>query len=590
MGEVGLYTLRLIKAVFLCGIVIGLFGLFFDLPSNSPQTSKLAKVFQLAPVEANSTSPESLNESAAIPLLNAWPEIDDLQPAETIPPVETKTTAKKPTERSLRSKIKKAPTAKHTQAQSQPVSAVEVQPAPPTTLTSIPLPVVQQTVAATILSPEPQAPSPVTSLPETDHDPAEETLVESLAVTEEDEVAGPTEEEFYDEETPVYTEEEVLAEESAVIESSPREEVPATPEAQSPPSESRLRKRGYMVRVEGNDLVVVDSQGKELFRKSQEKAHISSTPLSRIQDAAKRLEQEVGRGTPQPEIVAPESFPTELKFHIVQKGENPSKIAKLYPGLSAQKLMEVNGIKDPSGIQIGTKLWIPDTQDGLTHVVQAGETLTDLLTMYKNLDLNLLCDTNGLPRTTNTVPEGTTLVIPGPVVAKPVVAAKKKPNAITIDPSLFKGKGNWTWPVIGEVALSSPYGLRIDPFALLRQKAALAAGGGKKGLKRSFHHGIDLSMPVGTPVRAARDGEVIKVSESRWGHGKMVQVLHDDGWSTVYSHNSRILVSAGDRVKQGDIVALSGNTGRSTGPHLHFEIRRPDQRSVDPRLFLEEVE
>jgi murein DD-endopeptidase MepM/ murein hydrolase activator NlpD len=576
-GRMGRETLRLSKGVLTVGLVISLCGLISNNPEQPRSAVPFASFFLVPPVEASGPPTADLSESAPIPLLNAWPDIVD-EPVvenETRPSPTRKRTMERPLPGIARKTMvgpraaseadltNAAPQVNSTanivlaslftESEPQPISTGEVsQPAPPVT----------EDGAEVV----------------TNHDPEEETPVEGDISSEEGDGVP------FDEETPVYTDEELQQIQSDQPVSAP---APATEPAPAPATEKKNGRKGYVIRVEGDDLVVYDAQGNEIYRKGKSQTR-SKTHLSRIKDAASKLEEEVS----QPEItgsVQSEGFTPpangDLVFHEVMKGENPSIIARKYPGLTAQKLMEANGITNPASIQIGTKLWVPNTVQGVTHVVQQGETLSDLLKKYEVDNLFEVCDVNGLSRDTNEVAVGTVLVIPGAKV-KPQAPVKKRPTAIMIDPASFKGRAGWTWPVENQIEVSSPYGLRVDPFSLLKKKSGVAAGGGKDGVKRSFHHGIDLAMPIGTPVKAARDGEVMKVSQSRWGHGRMVQILHEDGWSTVYSHNSKILVKVGDRVRQGDVVALSGNTGRSTGPHLHFEVRRPDQRSVDPKRFL----
>jgi len=100
----------------------------------------------------------------------------------------------------------------------------------------------------------------------------------------------------------------------------------------------------------------------------------------------------------------------------------------------------------------------------------------------------------------------------------------------------------------------------------------------------SQHEGVDLGVSQGTPVHAAAGG-VVSFAGEQGGYGNLVIVQHGDGYSTRYGHLSRIDAKQGDKVKQGDVVALSGSTGRSTGPHLHFEVRLNDQ-PVDPLTML----
>ena len=120
-----------------------------------------------------------------------------------------------------------------------------------------------------------------------------------------------------------------------------------------------------------------------------------------------------------------------------------------------------------------------------------------------------------------------------------------------------------------ESRVTSEFGYRSDPFT-----------GQTKG-----HTGIDIAVPTGTPVRAALPGVVTKATYNAGGYGYYVMIDHGNGMVTLYAHNSKLLVSVGDTVEAGDTVSLSGSTGRSTGPHLHFEVRVNGQR-VNPRSYL----
>lgn len=109
----------------------------------------------------------------------------------------------------------------------------------------------------------------------------------------------------------------------------------------------------------------------------------------------------------------------------------------------------------------------------------------------------------------------------------------------------------------------------------------LAAGDSSEG-----HAGIDLAVPVGSDVRAAGGG-IIKEAGNDTAYGLFVLVRHPDGYETMYGHLSRVLVVRGDPVRAGQVIGLSGNSGRSTAPHLHFEVRR-NGRSVDPLTLVRE--
>jgi murein DD-endopeptidase MepM/ murein hydrolase activator NlpD len=99
-----------------------------------------------------------------------------------------------------------------------------------------------------------------------------------------------------------------------------------------------------------------------------------------------------------------------------------------------------------------------------------------------------------------------------------------------------------------------------------------------------MHAGVDIPGPVGTPIYATADG-MISNADRRGGYGNMVEINHGKGIATRYGHLSKILVADGQRVTRGQLIALMGSTGRSTGPHLHYEVRI-DGHAVNPIPFL----
>jgi murein DD-endopeptidase MepM/ murein hydrolase activator NlpD len=122
------------------------------------------------------------------------------------------------------------------------------------------------------------------------------------------------------------------------------------------------------------------------------------------------------------------------------------------------------------------------------------------------------------------------------------------------------------WPTFGRV--SSGYGWRIHPLTARRQ----------------FHYGIDIANLKGTPVRATADGRVV-LAGWQGTYGRIVIIDHGHGFSTRYAHNSTILVKPREKVKRGQIIALMGNTGRSTGPHLLYEVWYQG-KPVNPLLYV----
>jgi len=116
--------------------------------------------------------------------------------------------------------------------------------------------------------------------------------------------------------------------------------------------------------------------------------------------------------------------------------------------------------------------------------------------------------------------------------------------------------------------LSSNYGNRLDPFTG----------------KRAWHNGVDFAGREGSDIVAVASG-VVSWSGERYGYGKMVEVAHGEGVTTRYAHNLENTVKVGDMVRRGEVIALMGNSGRSTGPHVHFEVFK-NGRPVDPASYL----
>jgi murein DD-endopeptidase MepM/ murein hydrolase activator NlpD len=129
-----------------------------------------------------------------------------------------------------------------------------------------------------------------------------------------------------------------------------------------------------------------------------------------------------------------------------------------------------------------------------------------------------------------------------------------------------------TEPVHG-TNFTSGFGVRSDPF---------------KG-RAAMHPGIDLAGPMGTPIYATADGTVGRAEWNSGGYGNLVEIDHGHGIQTRYGHLSRYIVSAGERVKRGQMIAYMGSTGRSTGSHLHYEVRL-DGKAVNPIPFLQSGE
>jgi len=145
--------------------------------------------------------------------------------------------------------------------------------------------------------------------------------------------------------------------------------------------------------------------------------------------------------------------------------------------------------------------------------------------------------------------------------------AKYAANNIPVQKISVKG-GDIIYPFDGNYQVTSPFGERTDPVSGTSE----------------YHTGVDFGVPLGTEIKAAADGVVVQAG-TNGGYGNSVTIDHGGGMETLYGHLSKVLVSVGQKVKQGDIIGLSGSTGKSTGPHLHFEIRKNGQ-PVDPMPYL----
>lgn len=199
---------------------------------------------------------------------------------------------------------------------------------------------------------------------------------------------------------------------------------------------------------------------------------------------------------------------------------------------------------------------------GTTHVVQKGETLYRIARTY-GLEPRELMEANGITDP-KSLAVGQELFVPGAARALDVAPLGPGPvSAQEPEPALLPRKGGTgvlQWPL----------------------KGVLYRGFGVKQGQR--HDGIDLSAPEGTLVRAAAAGEVIYTG-NQFGYGTIVILRHAGSLITLYAHNSAVLVKDGDRVDAGTPIAKVGQTGRTTGPHLHFEVRE-GTRPRDPLLYL----
>lgn len=237
----------------------------------------------------------------------------------------------------------------------------------------------------------------------------------------------------------------------------------------------------------------------------------------------------------------------ELANYRVQRGDSLEKISRKF-GVRIDTLISINKITNVKQLQAGTIIKIPN-MDGIVHIVQKGDSLVAIAKKYKT-DVITLADVNNLE--TNTLQAKQVLFIPG---ARLPTEELKRALGTFIQ-----------WPVRGE--LSSYFGYRPNPFTGITQ----------------FHNGIDIRANIGTSVKASIDGTVAETGYSTV-YGNFIILKHSNGYQTLYGHLHKIYVSAGQKVTQSTIIGLTGNTGMTTGPHLHFSIFK-NGKAINPLSVL----
>ena len=244
------------------------------------------------------------------------------------------------------------------------------------------------------------------------------------------------------------------------------------------------------------------------------------------------------------------SQPVTFQTYKVQPGDTISGITKKFGLKNISTLIAVNDIDNVRQLCAGQKLKIPSI-DGLYYTVKPGNSLTGISAKY-NVTMEDLLDVNELEAAE--LKAGQQLFIPG---AKLESSALQ--NALG---ELFKR------PIAAKFRFTSMFGPRLDPFS---------------GVK-SYHTGIDMACPQGTPILASSSGTVSFAGYSNI-YGNYVIIKHANGYQTLYAHMSKILAKKGQWVSQGTRIGLVGSTGYSTGPHLHFTVYKNGQL-VNPMTLI----
>jgi murein DD-endopeptidase MepM/ murein hydrolase activator NlpD len=233
--------------------------------------------------------------------------------------------------------------------------------------------------------------------------------------------------------------------------------------------------------------------------------------------------------------------------YTVKKGDTISSIANQFK-VNLDTIVSYNSIKTARTVTSGVILKIPNT-NGLKYVVRTGDCISCIARKF-DVELNKILDWNDV--SSDTIKPKDVLFIPG--------ARMSKVELNKVFGTFFM------WPVTG--IISSDYGFRIHPI----------------DGTRNFHNGLDIAGVKGMTIKAASSGKVLKIGKN-FVYGNFIIVQHEDGYQTFYGHLSKINTSERKYVEQGEKIGEMGNSGYSTGDHLHFTIYKNGE-TVDPQLFL----
>ena len=284
-------------------------------------------------------------------------------------------------------------------------------------------------------------------------------------------------------------------------------------------------------------------------------SQIAITPTASIQVSRARgpgaISGSVGRDR--------EQIPIFYRYSV-QAGDNVSSIARRF-GVG-RNYITWNNIElqdDENLLKPGQLLQVPSVE-GIIHSVRLGETLTEIADHYDARVVDIInFPANNIPNA-NAVPENTTILVPGGrITLKPAPSLRPDPPALVGGgTTALPPSSGWLWPVNGLITS------RFGP---------------------SHPLGIDINGSF-VPVAAAQGGVVVFAGGDRCcSYGLYIEIQHAGGYSTRYAHLSQFNVSLGQVVSQGQNIGVTGNSGNSTGPHLHFEMRRNGQ-IVNPMSFL----
>jgi murein DD-endopeptidase MepM/ murein hydrolase activator NlpD len=285
-------------------------------------------------------------------------------------------------------------------------------------------------------------------------------------------------------------------------------------------------------------------------------------------------------------IVGPESEASRQQsnavVHTVEKGENLTEIADKYR-VSPDSIAQTNRIPNPNVIDVNEDLVIPSA----TLSAAASNAIAAVLSQSSDSGNRLAPSQASSPvmiAQALSKPGGTSIALMP--TRNPGVGLESVPSQTQIARrSIFPQIPPLDLPALTASEQFLPSMLRngVQKFIWPSNGMFTSGYGWRWG---RMHRGIDIAAPIGTPVVAAASGIVVSAGWNSGGFGNLVEIRHPDGTVTRYAHNNTISTRPGAVVNQGEMIAQMGTTGRSTGPHCHFEIRPSGQGSIDPMFFL----
>ena len=256
----------------------------------------------------------------------------------------------------------------------------------------------------------------------------------------------------------------------------------------------------------------------------------------------------------------------QISTYTVHTGDTLSSVAKMF-GVTVNTILWANDLKPGSSLKKDQVLVILPVS-GVSHVVKKGETLKSIASSF-NGDIDEIAQFNNLSSTAK-LSVGDTIIIPDGETTPSVGVADAAPAKSATKSSSSSKEPILSAPIIGSSGdgSSSQY---VDTTGYFMRPIS----GGYRTQGLHGHNAVDLADSVGTPIMAAAAGDVIISRSGGWngGYGSYIVISHDNGTQTLYAHLSKNIAQVGDQVSKGQVIGLMGDTGESTGPHVHFEVR-----------------